>query len=87
MNHNHGQAPIPVCAGLPMAMTEHTAAIGGIDFDRFGCEGNTERGSGKIVSEDGLEMAVEKAPPRSEGGEPAWSSRRSWRLQPAKVSW
>ena len=87
MDHNHGQAPIPVCVRLPMAMTEHTAAVGRVDFDRFGRKGHAERGTRNIVPEDGLEMAVEEASPRSKGGEPTLSSRRGGRLHPATLRW
>jgi hypothetical protein len=41
-----------------MAMAEHAAAITRVDYDGFACEGHAERRTGKIVPEDGLEMAV-----------------------------
>lgn len=44
--------------GLPVAVTEDAAGIGGIDFDGFGDGGQTKLGPGEKVADNGLQVAV-----------------------------
>ena len=53
-----------------MAMAEHAAGIGGIDFNSFGDGGQAKRGPGKKVADDGLQMAVGEPGMGFEGSEP-----------------
>jgi hypothetical protein len=53
-----------------MAMTEHAAAIGRIDLDRFRDRREPEGWPGKKISDDGLQVGVGQAAARLKGRQP-----------------
>lgn len=61
--------------GLPMAMAKDAAAIGRIDFDRFGDGGQAKLGPGKVVADDGLQVAILEPWMRLKRGEPGGDLR------------
>lgn len=63
--------------GLPVAMTQYTAAVGRIHLDRVGNGRQAKGGTGKVVGNDGLKMRVSEA---AAGNERRKTRRQTGRL-------
>jgi hypothetical protein len=55
---------------LPVAMTEHAAAVSVVDGDDLRRDGNLKRWTGQKIADNGLEVAVGEPAMGLEGGEP-----------------
>jgi hypothetical protein len=55
---------------LPMAMAKYTAAVGRVYLDCFRCAYKPEGGPGKIITYNGLKMAIAESAPRLKRGIP-----------------
>jgi hypothetical protein len=75
MNQHYGQPFGSLRFRLPMAMTEHTAAIGWIYLDSFRLSRELEGWPGKKISNDGLQVGVGQAAARLKGRQPSRRQR------------
>lgn len=70
MDQYKSEAAMEIRAGLPVAMAKNPAAIRRIYLDDLSGERKAEGGTGKIIADNGLNMAIPQATPGRKCSEP-----------------
>lgn len=77
MHENQRETLVSNFVRLPVTMTKHPAPVSGINLNRLGNGRKPERGAGKIIPDNGLQMAVGEPAGRRKSSEPG---RRTGRI-------
>ena len=76
MNEHHCQPRGTHLFRLPMAMAQHAASIGWIDFDSFRFGGQQKSRTRQEIANDGLQVAARQPGMRLKRAQPGWERLR-----------